>query len=51
MKHGFYRVAAVAPKVTVADVAANTAEITALIGEAYAKGADLATFPELCVTA
>lgn len=51
MKHGFYRVAAAAPKVTVADVAANTSEITSLINEAYDKGADLITFPELSVTA
>lgn len=51
MKHGFYRVAAAAPKVTVADVAANTKEIITLINDAYKQGVDLITFPELCVTA
>lgn len=51
MKHGFYRVAAASPKITVADTVANTAEIAGLITDAYKKGADLVTFPELCVTA
>lgn len=51
MKHGFYRVAAAAPKVTVADVASNTQEIITLMSEAFSKGADLLVFPEMSVTA
>ncbi len=51
MKHGFFRVAACAPSVAVADVKANTAHIIDMIREAEVAGADLAVFPELCVTA
>lgn len=50
MKHGFFRVAACVPSVAVADVKANTAHIIYMINKAEEAGADLAVFPELCVT-
>lgn len=51
MKEGFFRVAAAAPKETVADTMANTASIISLIDKAYSAGADAVVFPEMCVTA
>lgn len=51
MKHGFYRIAAAAPMVSVADTAANGRNIIELMQHAYAGGADIVVFPELCVTA
>ncbi|MDE6127339.1 MAG: NAD(+) synthase, partial [Muribaculaceae bacterium] len=50
MKHGFFRAAACVPAVAVADVKANTAHIIYMIRKAEEAGADLAVFPELCVT-
>ncbi len=50
MKHGFFRAAACVPAVTVADVKSNTAHIIDMIRRAEEAGADLAVFPELCVT-
>lgn len=50
MTQGFLRVAACSPLVHVADPAANRDEITALMRRAADEGADLAVFPELCVT-
>ncbi len=50
MKHGFFRAAACVPSVAVADVKANTAHIIQMINKAEEAGADLAVFPELCVT-
>lgn len=50
MKQGFYRIASASPEVTVADPSACTRQIIELAGQAYARGADLIVFPELCVT-
>ena len=51
MKHyGFVKTAAVTPKVKVADVAHNGAEIEKLMKEASGAGARLIVFPELCLT-
>lgn len=51
MKNGFYRIACASPGVTVADTAACTQRILELASEAWQRGADIAVFPELCVTA
>lgn len=51
MKDGFIKVAAGVPRCTVADVAANTAEIKALIDKANAQKINLLALPELCITA
>lgn len=50
MNTGFLRVASAAPRVAVADVKSNTANILRLMGECAGKGAQLVVFPELCVT-
>ena len=50
MKHGFVKVAAMTPKIRVADPAYNAKEICAGIGEACANGAKIIVFPELCLT-
>ncbi|HAL01784.1 MAG TPA: NAD(+) synthase [Lachnospiraceae bacterium] len=51
MKDGYIKVAAITPKVKVADVNYNVSEICKLIDEASAKGAKLIVFPELSITA
>ncbi len=51
MNNGFFRVAACVPAVTVADVKANTHNIIYMLREADRAGAELAVFPELCLTA
>ena len=51
MKSGFFRVAAAAPRVTVADTVANTERIIDLARQAHAAGADAIVFPEMSVTA
>ena len=51
MKDGFIKVAAGVPRCTVADVAANTAEIKTLIDKANAQKINLLALPELCITA
>jgi len=51
MKHGFFRVAAASPLVTVADTAANTRRIIELARRAHEAGADAVVFPEMSVTA
>lgn len=51
MYKGFFRAAACAPAVNVADVEANVSHILLLMQRAAAEGADLAVFPEMCVTA
>lgn len=51
MTDGFLRVACASPAVRVADVDANTRNIIELIDCAYARGADVLVFPEMCVTA
>ena len=48
--HGFYRIVAAVPTVSVADVAANVAAITALMRRAETDEAALVVFPELCLT-
>lgn len=50
MRQGFIKVAALTPKVTVADTQANWKEICRLMDEAEAKGAKILVFPELCIT-
>ena len=50
MKHGFLKVAAMTPKIRVADPEYNAKEICKGIGEASAKGAKIIVFPELCLT-
>lgn len=47
---GFVRVAAITPRVYLADRVRNTAEIIRLAGEAAAAECSVAVFPELCVT-
>ena len=49
-KFGFYRFAAVCPKMKVADTEYNTTEIYMAANKAYAEGARVIVFPELCIT-
>lgn len=50
MKHGFIKVAAVTPKIKVADPAYNAGVICEKLNEAYGMGAKVIVFPELCLT-
>ena len=50
MKHGFIKVAAVTPKIRVADPVYNAGIICERMAEACGKGAKLIVFPELCLT-
>ena len=50
MEQGFIKAAAVTPKIKVADPAYNAGVICEKIEEAYAKGAKIIVFPELCLT-
>ena len=50
MKDGFIKVAAISPKVRVADCRANGEEIASCMEEAYQSGARIIVFPELCIT-
>ena len=50
MKHGFIKVAAVTPKIRVADTKYNAQVICEKLEEAYAQGAKIIVFPELCIT-
>ena len=50
MKHGFVKVAAVTPKIVVADTAYNADLICDCIAEASAAGAKIIVLPELCIT-
>ena len=50
MQYGFVKAAALAPKVKVADTRYNAQEIIALMKEAWANGARVIVFPELCIT-
>jgi NAD+ synthase (glutamine-hydrolysing) len=50
MKDGFIKVAAVTPKVRVADVQYNTGEVIRLLKEAAEEGAKIIAFPELVLT-
>lgn len=51
MKDGFIKVAAVTPKIRVADVDYNAGEVVRLAREAAEKGAKIIVFPELVLTA
>lgn len=50
MKHGFVKVAAVTPKIKVADPHYNAKVISKEIEEATERGAKVIVFPELCLT-
>ena len=50
MRHGFIKTAAMTPKIRVADPVYNAGEICKGLKEAYAKGARIIVFPELCIT-
>ena len=50
MKHGFVKVAAMTPKIRVADPEYNAKEICKGIEEACTNGAKIIVFPELCLT-
>ncbi len=50
MNYGFVKTAVVTPKIKVADVAHNGAEIEKLMKEASKGGARIIVFPELCLT-
>ena len=50
MKQGFVKVAAVTPKIRVADLRYNTEKICEALKEAYVKKAKVIVFPELCIT-
>lgn len=50
MKQGFIKVAAVTPKIRVADTQYNTKQISGLMKESVAQGAKIIVFPELCLT-
>lgn len=50
MKNGFIRVAAMTPVIKVADCDTNVEKIKVLMDEAYSHKANLAVFPELCIT-
>lgn len=50
MKHGFVKVAAVTPKIKVADCTYNGELIRHYMKETAASGAKIVVFPELCIT-
>ena len=50
MKQGFVKVAAITPKIKVADPQYNAAQIKIRLAEAYEKNAKVIVFPELCLT-
>ena len=50
MKDGFIKVAAITPKLRVADVQYNIGEIRKWIKEAGKESAKIIVFPELCIT-
>ncbi len=50
MKHGFVKVAAVTPKIKVADTTFNGQEIRTHMEETVKNGAKVVVFPELCIT-
>lgn len=50
MQHGFIKVAAITPKIKVADPCYNAGQICEGITEAEEKGAKIMVFPELCLT-
>lgn len=50
MNYGFVKTAAATPKIKVADVTYNGAEIEKMMREASANGARIIVFPEFCIT-
>ncbi len=50
MKHGFFKVAAVSPCITLGDPAQNAVEIVRAAKTAQSEGAALVVFPELCLS-
>ena len=50
MNHGYVRVAALTPKIKVADCDYNTDRIIELMQEAFDKKTKAAVFPEMCIT-
>ncbi len=50
MRHGFVKVAAITPKIKVADPVYNKEVICEKMEEAFARGAVILVFPELCIT-
>lgn len=50
MNHGFIKVAAVTPKIRVADPAYNAQAVCTELDKAYEKGAKIIVCPELCLT-
>ena len=50
MEHGFVKVAAVTPKIRVADPAYNAQVVCEALQNIYEKGAKIIVFPELCLT-
>ncbi len=50
MRNGYLRVAAVSPKVNVADIEANVNEIIRLSEQLEKAGVEIAVFPEMCIT-
>ncbi len=50
MNDGFIKVAAVTPKIKVADTAYNARAVCAELKKAYERGARIIVFPELCLT-
>ena len=50
MRQGFIKVAAVTPKIKVADPVYNGTQICQRMEEACARGAKIIVFPELCIT-
>ena len=50
MQHGFIKVGAAVPLVSVADPIYNVEQLIALAHRAYEQGAEVTVFPELCVT-
>lgn len=50
MKHGFIKVAAIAPQISVADTVFNSENIISVIKQAEEKSASIVVLPELCIT-
>ena len=50
MQHGFIKVGAAVPLVSVADPIYNVEQIIALAHRAHEEGAEVTVFPELCIT-
>ena len=50
MQHGFIKVGAAVPLVSVADPKYNVEQLIALAHRAHEEGAEVTVFPELCIT-